>query len=176
MLIFTSRELESSTDESAFEPHFSASSARLALANLERAPEAMAARWKVSQTDGDLDDADAMRTWLPLFQKPGPLLVYLHGYNDTPAACFERCDRLQSLYGLEIVRFSWSSKKYLADDGAPPSLGLSHEFAPFLGTRHGLPSREYLMPPATVVYGPEGPDCSWWLVMALTGSPARQGA
>jgi len=176
MLIFTSRELDSSTDESAFEPHFSASSARLALANLERAPEAMAAHWNVSQADGDLDDADAMRTWLHLFQKPGPLLVYLHGYNGTPAACFERCDRLQSLYGLEVVRFSWSSKKYLADDGAPLGLGLQREFAPFLGARHGLPSREHPMPPDGVMEAPQGPDCAWWLVMALTGSPDSQGA
>lgn len=176
MLIFTTRELESSTDESAFEPHFSASSARVALANLERAPEAMTERWKVSQAVGVLDDAHGMRTWLPLFQKPGPLLVYLHGYNDTLAACVERCDRLQSVYGLEVVRFSWSSKKYLVDYGAPTDFDLQRELAPFLGARHGLPSQEHPMPPDAVAQGLDRPDCSWWLVMALTGSPASQGA
>ena len=161
MLIFTSREMQSGTNPSTFEPHFSARSALRALTNLERAPEGMAADWKVSQADADLDDADALRTWLPLFQKPGPLLVYLHGYNDTPAACFERCDRLQSRYGLEVVRFSWSSRKHLADDGVLPGLGKPNGFASFRGARHGLPFKDQ----------PVAPDCAWWLVMAQTGSP-----
>lgn len=166
MLIFTSREMQSGTNPSTFEPHFSARSALRALTNLERAPEGMAADWKVSQADADLDDADALRTWLPLFQKPGPLLVYLHGYNDTPAACFERCDRLQSRYGLEVVRFSWSSRKHLADDGVLPGLGKPNGFASFRGARHGLPFKDQ-----PVVGEPDAPDCAWWLVMAQTGSP-----
>ena len=166
MLIFTSREMQSGTNPSTFEPHFSARSALRALKNLERAPEGMAADWEVSQADADLDDADALQTWLPLFQKPGPLLVYLHGYNDTPAACFERCDRLQSRYGLEVVRFSWSSRKHLADDGVSPGPGKPNGFASLRGARHGLPFKDQ-----PVVGEPDAPDCAWWLLMAQTGSP-----
>ena len=126
----------------------------------------LGARQAALRADADLDDADALRTWLPLFQKPGPLLVYLHGYNDTPAACFERCDRLQSRYGLEVVRFSWSSRKHLADDGVLPGLGKPNGFASFRGARHGLPFKDQ-----PVVGEPDAPDCAWWLVMAQTGSP-----
>ena len=177
MLIFTNREPGSRTGESAFQQNFAASSARLALATLARAPQATAACWKVSQMDSDVDDADSMQTLLPMFQASWPLLLYLHGYNSTPAACFERCDRLQSLYGLEVVRFSWSSKKYLLDDSCLSVLvagldsGLQQDFARLFGSQHCLQSNEQPRPLDPVACDLECLTCSWWLLMALTGSP-----
>lgn len=67
-----------------------------------------------------MDDAKAMTESLHLFRQARFLLPYLHGYNRTPAACFERCDHLESLYGLEVVQFSWSAKKHLPNDGLRP--------------------------------------------------------
>lgn len=155
MLIFSNRELESRADALVCQQKVNADLARRALATLERTPQATAGCWKVSQIDSDVDDADSMRALLPMFQESRPLLLYLHGYNSTPAACFERCDRLQSLYGLEVVRFSWSSKKHRPGDGDLPDF---------------LPPSDCLrqLDPAAA-----DPACSWWLVMALTGSPAH---
>ena len=170
MLIFSNRELESRAGAAFFNPASTACPPRLALATLEHTPQATARHWKVSQIDSrvDVDDTDSMRALLPMFQESRPLLLYLHGYNSTPAACFERCDRLQSLYGLEIVRFSWSSKKHRLGDGDPP------DFLPRCGEMRYLPSNSPLwqFEPAAAAAEVDGLTCSWWLVMALTGSSA----
>lgn len=169
MLIFTNRALESRAGQPAVEPNRAAGSARLTLAALEHAPQAAAAGWKVSQTDSDVDDADSMQALLPLFQGSGPHLIYLHGYNSTPAACFERCDRLQSLYGLEIVRFSWSSsRKYQPEDGGQPGAAAAR---PPFGSRLYLSSSDCPKPLDPVAGDPDERTCSWWLLMALPGSP-----
>lgn len=115
MLIFTNRALAAGADESIFTKTFAPGSSRLALATVERGASGAAARWKVSQPDDDVDDADALRALLPLFQGARPVLVYLHGGNNTPAKCFERCARLASLYDVEVIGFSWASEGSLAD-------------------------------------------------------------
>lgn len=167
MLIFSSRELESRADALVCQQKFTAGLAHRALATLEHTPQATAGRWKVSQIDSDVDDADSMRALLPMFQESRPLLLYLHGYNSTPAACFERCDRLQSLYGLEVVRFSWSSKKHRPGDGDLP------DFLPRLGEHCYVQPNDCLRQLDPAAADLDGLTCSWWLVMALTGSPAH---
>lgn len=124
MLVFTNRMLSGNTDESAFGRSFVPGSGRLALATVERAGQGASAGWNVSQADDDVDDADALHALLPLFQGARRLLVYLHGNNNTPAACFERCSRLRSLYDLEVVGFSWASEGYLPDGSELPSLAI----------------------------------------------------
>ena len=120
MLIFTNRTLGAAADESAFERSFTPGSPRLAMANVARAPGG--AGWVVLQGDADVDDGDSLRALLPLFQGSRPVLVYLHGNNNTPAACFERCDRLAALYDVEVIGFSWTSEGFLADGSGLPSL------------------------------------------------------
>lgn len=120
MLIFTNRALNGAADESAFERSFMPGSTRLALASVERASSG--AGWAVSQHDADVDDDDSLRALLPLFQGNRPVLVYLHGNNNPPAACFKRCDRLAALYGLEMIGFSWASEGFLPDGGPVPKL------------------------------------------------------
>lgn len=119
MLIFTHRELQPGTDESVFTTRFQPGGTRLGLATVTR--EASGG-WSVSGADADVDDADAMHALLPLFQGPRPVLLYLHGNNNTPAACFERCALLERLYGLEVIGFSWASEGFLADGSTLPAL------------------------------------------------------
>ena len=144
MLIFSSCELEHHAVMPAHKPPFTADAALLALAARKHPP-----------------------------QVPQPLLLYLHGYNSSPAAFFERCDRLQSLYSLEIFRFSWSSKKHLLDDGFCPGfdvgmdLGLQRELARLFGPQADSPSGKYPEPLYPVVGDPEKVTCSWWVLMAL---------
>jgi esterase/lipase superfamily enzyme len=89
---------------------------------VERAPRGANARWAVSQSDDDVDDADSLRALLPLFQGGRPVLVYLHGNNNPPAACFERCARLRDIYDVEVVGFSWASEGHLPDGSELPLL------------------------------------------------------
>jgi hypothetical protein len=172
MLIFSSREVEGRSGLSAAEPQFAAD---VALNALNCPPQAPAEHWKVVQMNCDVDVADSMNELLPLFQQTRPLLLYLHGYNSTPAACFERCDRLQSLYGLEIVKFSWSARKHLRGDGLRPGFeagvdpGLRRELARLFGAQKGAPSRKYPKPIDPVACDLENVTCAWWLLMALTG-------
>lgn len=178
MLIFSSRDLEGRAAMPDLEAQFSADAALQALAARKHPPQTPKTpeeSWKVVQMDCDVDDAESMSELLPLFQQARPLLLYLHGYNSTPAAFFERCDRLQSLYGLEIVRFSWSSKKHLLDDGFRPGFdvgmdhGLQRELARLFGPQADAPSAKYPEPLYPVAGDPEKVTCSWWLLTAFTG-------
>ncbi len=172
MLIFSSREVEERPGTSAVEQQFTADSAQ----QFQNYPaQTPGEHWKVVQMNCDVDDVDAMNELLPLFREARPLLLYLHGYNSTPAACFERCDRLQTLYGLEIVRFSWSAKKHLQDDGLRPGFdagvdpGLQRELARLFGSQKGSPSRKYPTPLDPVACDLDKVSCAWWLLMALPG-------
>lgn len=178
MLIFSSREFEGRAAMSAIDQQMTANAARRAQAGHKHPTQTQQTAqvpWKVVQMDCDVDDAESMNELLPLFQEARPLLLYLHGYNSTPAAFFERCDRLQSLYGLEIVRFSWSSKKHLLDDGFRPGFdagmddGLQRELARLFGSQSDSPSTKYPAPLYPVAGDLENLTCSWWLLMALPG-------
>ena len=120
MLIFTHRALNGAADESAFGRSFTPGSNRLALADVQRGSGGAA--WLVSQHDADVDDGDSLRALLPRFQGSRPVLVYLHGNNNPPAACFERCERLAALYDVEVIGFSWASEGFLPDGGTLSSL------------------------------------------------------
>lgn len=173
MLIFSSCELEGRAAMPALEQPFTADAVLLALAARKHLPQTPEESWKVVQMDCDVDDAQSMNELLPLFQQARPLLLYLNGYNSTPAAFFERCDRLQSVYGLEIVRFSWSSQKHLLDDGFRPGfdmgmdLGLPRELARLFGPQAAALSRIRPEPLYSVACNPENVTCSWWVLMAL---------
>ena len=192
MLVFSSRELEGYAAMSAVNQQLSPAAAQrlqAACQPLSQMQHMTTTPWQVVQMNCDVDDANSMNKLLPLFQQAQPLLVYLHGHHSTPVAFFERCDRLQSLYGLEIVRFSWSSKKHMLDDGFCPGLDAGANANADVGISIGAGVDDGLqqelqrlsgaqvdsMPPAT--YPPLHPvaseldnlTCSWWLLMALTG-------
>ena len=114
MLVFTNRKLTDADNETAFQRSFEPGAARLSVALVGRDP-AGSGSWKVTGNKPDVADVDALNLLLPLFSGSRRLLVYVHGNNNTPAACFERCALLESLYGVEVVGFSWASEGYLAD-------------------------------------------------------------
>lgn len=121
MLIFTNRELQNQSDETAFMRRFVPASERLGFASVQAAAGGPAA-WRVSNLLADAADADALNALLPLFAGARPVLVYLHGNNNTPVSCFTRCALLASMYGIEVVGFSWTSEGYLPDGSELPGL------------------------------------------------------
>lgn len=178
MLIFTNPVLKNGAGPRFSRQNHRSGAARQALASLACVPDDSAAGWKVAQADSDADD-DSMQALLPMFQGAGSLLVYLHGYNATPTACFERCDRLHARYGLEVVRFSWSKNRPPDDIAEGSQASLAGSFS--LGsnrdfTRLCAADADQPVLPCTVAAepadGPKGPRCSWWVLMALTGQSA----
>jgi len=183
MLIFSSREFDSRAAMSARDQQLPAHAAHTASHRAQAArqpppampPQTALAPWKVVQIDCDVDDAESMDKLLPMFQKSRPLLLCLHGYSNTPAAFFERCDRLQALYSLEIVRFSWSSKKRLPGDGLHCAVAagiddsLQQELARLFGSPSDWPSTRCPVPLYPVAGDLDNLTGAWWLLMALTG-------
>ena len=181
MLIFSSREFEGRAAMPAIDQPFTVHAARQAPAVRKQPPQTLEMPWKVVQMDYDVDDVESMNELLLLFQEARPLLLYLRGYNSTSAAFLERCDRLQSLYGLEIVRFSWSSTKHMLNDGFCPIVdagadadaavddGLQQALRRLFGSQVDLPLKKYPMPLYPVAGDLENLTCSWWLLMALPG-------
>jgi hypothetical protein len=119
MLIFTNRSLTNKDDESAFGRDFITGSEQLGFATASRDPNG---GWRVSQIHSQATDSEAMSGLLPLFSGAQPLLIYLHGNNNSPAKCFERCDELERLYKLPVVAFSWASEGFMPDGNPLPGL------------------------------------------------------
>lgn len=117
MYVFTNRLLADNADEEAFGRAYSAHSPRLGVAMVEKTT---AKKWKISQLDKDVDNQNARNLLEPLFGGPKPVLLYLHGNNNTPSSCFERCQQLADLYDVEVVGFSWASEGYLSDGSFLP--------------------------------------------------------
>jgi len=112
MLIFTNRTLTGQADEGAYGRSFEPGATRLGVASVDANP---AGGWAVSGHLADVQEVDALNRLLPLFVGTRRILVYLHGNNNTPAACFERCAKLESLYDVEVIGFSWASEGFLPD-------------------------------------------------------------
>jgi hypothetical protein len=107
MLIFTHRVIDAGNDESAFTRRFDPGAPTLGFASVSRAG---AGHWALADVRRETTDDTALAALVALFQGGKPVLVYLHGNNNTPAACFERCTRLAEIYELEVLGFSWASE------------------------------------------------------------------
>jgi hypothetical protein len=90
MLIFTNRQLASGTTESAFGRNFTPGGTQLAVASVAAGGKG----WKLSDLDEEVSEEDALSLLLPLFRGNNPLVLYVHGNNNTPADCFERVTAL----------------------------------------------------------------------------------
>jgi hypothetical protein len=112
MLIFTNRTIESRSDESAFTARYEPAADRLGFAQVEAAGDGT---WQVKQIHADASDDDIVIELLAALGGPRPVLVQLHGNNNTPASCFARTDLFESIYDLEVIGFSWASEGYLPD-------------------------------------------------------------
>lgn len=118
MLIFTNRELQAGTDASAFTRRFQPGADTLAAAQVDRS----GGGFVLSDAQAALGDDAAVERLVPLFRGPRRVLVYLHGNNNSPSDCFERCARLAEIYGLEVVGFSWPSEGFLSSGEDLPNL------------------------------------------------------
>lgn len=78
-------------------------------------------KWRLDRLTVDSDDARATAALLEVFDGGRPVLLYLHGFNNTPQACFQRCARLEALYDVNVVGFSWPSEGALSDGSDLPA-------------------------------------------------------
>ena len=114
MLIFTNRNLVDRPDETAFTTRFTPAATTLGFADVAGS----AGNWAVSALMAEASDAEALDALLTVFEGPRRVLVYVHGNNNTPASCFERCALLEQLYGCEVIGFSWTSEGFGPDGSA----------------------------------------------------------
>lgn len=119
MLIFTNRALGTGTTAAAFGNAFIPGSEQLAAANVTSAGPG----WKITANDANVSDDDAYALLAPLFAGNKPVLLYVHGNNNSPATCFNRIYKLQSLYpDAVVIGFSWPSEGYLSNGKALPQV------------------------------------------------------
>jgi hypothetical protein len=119
MLIFTNREVDiDGAGNVTFSRQFQPGAMTLGSATAQRG----AAGFETTDGHAELSDDDAMHMLVPLFGGQRPLLVYLHGNNNTPDTCFERCARLEEIYDVEVLGFSWPSEGYLSSGEDLPNM------------------------------------------------------
>lgn len=117
MLIFSNRELNAAGD--ALGTSFQPGADTLTLAAVGRG---VGNTWQLTSAQTTVTDDAVIQALLPLFQGSKPVLAWLHGNSNTPADCFERCERLAALYSVEVVGFSWPSEGFLPDGAELPRL------------------------------------------------------
>ncbi|GHC78685.1 hypothetical protein GCM10007320_19340 [Pseudorhodoferax aquiterrae] len=118
MLLFSNRRTDAQTNE-VFLTSFSPGSERLSLASVQKKGKG----WAFGNVDDDVDDNDAAHALHPLFTADKPVLVYVHGNNNTPLDAVRRCALLEQLYDVNVVAFSWPSEGYLPDGKPLPHAG-----------------------------------------------------
>jgi len=117
MWIFTNREVDGAT--STFTRKFQPGADALGVA---RAMRAAGGTLAIDSVQAGLTDDAMVQLLVPLFNGARPVLVYLHGNDNPPAACFERCARLEEIYGVEVLGFSWPSEGFLSSGEDLPNL------------------------------------------------------
>ncbi len=117
MLIVSNRELN--VERTGFSAAFEPGSTQLSVAE---ASLSAAGQWMLQAALADAGDDQLVKALLSRFRIGRPVLVYLHGNNNTPERCFERCARLETLYGYEVIGYSWPSEGLMADGNPQPRL------------------------------------------------------
>ena len=114
MLFFTNRFVDvTKTDANAFGRGFRPMDEALGRATVAGSfSNAGNADWQLSDVkDKDSDDA-MLAALVAVFGRDKPVLLYLHGNNNTPSKAFYRCQRLEDLYGVHVIGFSWASEGF----------------------------------------------------------------
>lgn len=111
MLIFTNRTLNKSSNEAAFTNIFSPFLDTLNSANVQ--PATNGSGWKVTHPEVTQTDATALKQLTEVLSGTKPVLVYLHGNNNSPSTCFTRCQQLEDQYGVAVIGYSWTSEGFL---------------------------------------------------------------
>ncbi|MEJ8855293.1 hypothetical protein WKW79_11975 [Variovorax robiniae] len=117
MLFFTNREIDvSKNDEAAFTNRFTIMDESLAAADVAGVYKAGGgATWTLANVSPQADDNDLIPRLVAVFGAGRPVLVYLHGNSNPPAKSFYRCKRLEDIYGISVIGFSWTSEGFLPD-------------------------------------------------------------
>ncbi len=118
MFVFTNRVPSGSGPAATFTAQFSPGADTLAAATVQRQGSGHA----LDDLVPAIGDDEAMQRLVPLFRGTRPVLVYLHGNNNTPGDCFERCSRLAESYDVEVIGFSWPSEGLLSSGVDLPDL------------------------------------------------------
>jgi hypothetical protein len=117
MLFFTNRIVDvAKTNPSAFGTAFRPMDQVLGRATVTGSfDNAGKATWRLSDLHDQEGDDAMLAVLVTLFQGTRPVLLYIHGNNNTPTKAFYRCQRLQDLYGVDVLGFSWTSEGYQPD-------------------------------------------------------------
>lgn len=112
MLIFTNRKLNSaSLTASALTNAYTPFVDTLNSVNVQ--PTSSGSTWKINQHESNHTDSTALKRLTEVLSGTKPVLVYLHGNNNSPSTCFTRCNELESQYNVAVVGYSWASEGFL---------------------------------------------------------------
>lgn len=112
MLVFTNRLLDSKvTDEGALTRTYAPFSDALHSVQVSGKPKA----WTVGDGRVGISDTDALKQIGKVMSAGKPVLLFLHGNNNTPDHCFTRCQLLEEQFPVSVIGFSWASEGYLPD-------------------------------------------------------------
>jgi hypothetical protein len=118
MLILSNRHLTGSGSDTAFGAAFDPAQPLLSLADARADGDS----WRLQQPKGAASDDDITDALVQRFRGNRPVLLYIHGNNNTPPDCFRRCASLAALYQVEVIGFSWPSEGKLPDGHPLPGL------------------------------------------------------
>lgn len=117
MLVFTNRIATGTGRGTRLSAAFGPGSSRLSFA---QAKANTRGKWALQDLNSTADDESIVNAIVQVFKLNRPVLVYIHGNNNTPETCFERCSVLDAMYGVEVVGFSWPSEGRLSDGNDLP--------------------------------------------------------
>lgn len=118
MLVVTNRHVTQAGGSPGFSAAFSPAQTNLSLA--QAGINAQGA-WSLSKLVSQANDTEIGTALMQAFTGPRPVLLYIHGNNNTPARCFERCAMLEKMYDVEVIGFSWPSEGQLPDGSDLPN-------------------------------------------------------
>lgn len=113
MLIFTNRTLQQANDESALTRKYSPLSDALSCVDVTAKSSDTA--WEVNNAASIVSDANALKRLAVVFAGNRPVLLYVHGNNNSPSTCFARCQALEATYNVSVIGFSWESEGFQPD-------------------------------------------------------------
>jgi hypothetical protein len=115
MLLFSNRRLVQANGQPSFSAEFEPMGEQLSFAAVDD-------QGQIGTTDADLTDAEALEQLFGLFEQPSPVLVYVHGFNNTAASMIDRCMNLQNTYGVRVIGFTWPAEGFAPDGDALPAV------------------------------------------------------
>jgi hypothetical protein len=118
MLVFTNRDVTPGDTPQAFGNCFEPLGSTLGMAEVVSTGRTL----RLARVQPDVGDDDARKALTAVLTGDRPVLLYLHGNANTPLDCFRRCLRLQTLYDVAVIGFSWPSEGLLCSGEEQPRM------------------------------------------------------